>query len=130
MSIPKGSVVVVVENDDGMRRALERMLEVSGFATETFESAEALLAAGAASRARCLVLDIQLSGMSGFDLHRRLQDAGAPPPVIFITGHDNAAVRAQAEALGAIAYLPKPFPPEVLVDAVSRGGGWRPGGVA
>jgi FixJ family two-component response regulator len=106
------------------------MLEISGFVTETFGSAEALLAVDGASRARCLVLDIQLPGMSGFDLHRRLHAAGATPPVIFITGYDSTAARDQAEALGAFAYLPKPFAVEMLVDAVSRAGDSPPAGVA
>jgi FixJ family two-component response regulator len=130
VSNPRESVVVVVENDDGMRRALQRMLEISGFATATFGSAEALLAVDGASGARCLVLDIQLPGMSGFDLHRHLYAGGVPPPVIFITGYDSAAARDQAEALGAVAYLPKPFAVEMLVDAVSRAGGSPPAGVA
>jgi FixJ family two-component response regulator len=116
-------VVVVVENDDGMRLALQRMLEISGFVTEVFDSAEALLAADGASGAQCLVLDIHLPGMSGFDLQRRLAAAGTSPPVIFITGYDNTAARDQAKALGAVAYLPKPFAVESLIDAIGRAGG-------
>ena len=118
--------MIVVENDDGMRRALQRMLEISGFATETFESAEALLAVDAATRARCLVLDIQLPGISGFELHRRLHAAEVSPPVVYITGYDSAAARDQSVALGAVAYLPKPFAVELLVDAVSRASGMPP----
>lgn len=103
-----------------MRKALQRMLAISGFTTETFSSAEALLAVDATGRLRCLVLDLQLPGMSGFDLYRQLAAAEPPPPVIFITAYDNAAVRDQATEFGAIAYLPKPFAPESLIDALKR----------
>src|SRR5262245_7087877 len=114
------SVVAVVENDDGLRQALQRMLELSGFATETFASAEAFLAVDGAARARCLVLDVQLPGMSGFDLHRCLEVHRRSRPVIFITASDNAATRAQAATSGAVAYLPTPFAVESLIDAVGR----------
>lgn len=127
MSQSSGSVVALVENDEGLRQALQRMLEISGFTTETFDSAEALLAVDGAVRARCLVLDVQLPGMSGFDLHRCLEVHGRSRPVIFITAFDSAATRARAAASGAVAYLPKPFPVEALVDAVSRTGGSPPG---
>ena len=120
MSQSRMNVVVLVEDDYGMRQSLQCMLEVSGFITQTFCSAEALLAAEIADHARCLVLDVQLPGMSGFELQRRLRASGHVRPVIFITAHDTNAAREQAEALGAIAYLPKPFAAEALLDAVGR----------
>jgi FixJ family two-component response regulator len=116
----KGSIVVV-DDDDGMRLAFERVLNAAGFRAVTFASAEILLQCNAADRAACLVLDIHLPGLSGFELRRELVRTGAKqPPVIFITGHDDPGARDQAEALGAAAYLPKPFAGRTLVEAVVR----------
>lgn len=113
--------IVVVEDDDGVRRAFERVLKAAGFRAVTFASAETLLQCDAADRAACLVLDVQLPGLSGFELRRELVRTNCgQPPVIFITGHDDPSAREQAEALGAAAYLPKPFAGHALVAAVAR----------
>jgi DNA-binding response OmpR family regulator len=110
--------VVLVEDDDGLRSALVRILGLAGFRVESYSSAEDALAAGAAARAACIVCDVYLPRESGFTLCRRLSQGGARPPVIFITAHDLPAVRAEAEALGAAHYLIKPFPGRALVAAV------------
>jgi len=110
--------IVLVEDDDGLRSALSRILELAGFRVESFASAEAAIAAGASSRAACVVCDVYLPRESGFALCRRLSRAGARPPVIFITAHDLPAVRAEAEALGAADLLIKPFAGRRLVEAV------------
>ena len=85
-----------------------------------FASAEALLETDAASTAGCLVLDIQLPALSGLELERHLVRAGIETPVIFITAHDDRRLRDQAEALGAVAYLTKPFAGAELIGAVRR----------
>ncbi len=113
--------IVVVEDDDGMRRAFERVLSAAGFHAVTFASAETLLHCHAADGAACMVLDIDLPGLSGFELRRELvRTSSGHPPVIFITGHDDRSAREQAAALGAAAFLPKPFAGRVLVEAVTR----------
>jgi FixJ family two-component response regulator len=112
--------VVVVEDDPSMSQAIERLLRAGGFAAATFASAEAALVAGVAAESDCLILDVHLPGMSGFDLYRRLAAAGVELPTIFITAHDEPAIRAEAERLGASSYLPKPFSGRTLLDAVSR----------
>jgi FixJ family two-component response regulator len=113
--------IVVVEDDDSSRQAYQRVLSAAGFRTKAFASAENLLESGAALSAACLVLDIHLPGLSGFELRRNLACAcGAPLPVIFMTGHDEVAAREQAASLGATAYLAKPFAGRTLVEAVSR----------
>ncbi|MGB8434819.1 MAG: response regulator, partial [Burkholderiales bacterium] len=105
-----GVKVMIVEDDDSSRQAFERMLNAAGFRVESFATAEMLLESEAAASAACLVLDIHLPGMSGFELRRELgRTGGKQPAVIFITAHDDPAARAQAEALGAAAFLPKPF---------------------
>jgi FixJ family two-component response regulator len=102
-----------------MSQAIERFLRAGGFAALTFASAEAALEAGVAAESDCLVLDVSLPGMSGFDLYRRLALAGEQSPAIFITAHDQQAIREEAEGMGAVSYIPKPFSGRTLLDAVT-----------
>ena len=115
--------VVLVEDDGGMRRAVTRMLTGAGYAVQAFESAEALLdlLAGAAlwDGSGCLVCDVRLPGVSGFELHRRIAEQGPTPPWIFITAHDDPMVREQA-ARATAAYLLKPFEGRALLALVGR----------
>ena len=112
--------VIVVEDDPSMSQAIERMLAMAGYRTTAFPTAEAMLACDAARGADCLVIDVQLPGASGFELRRRLTQAGTTSPVIFITGHDTPAVRDEADQLGASAFLAKPFSGRDLTRAVGR----------
>ena len=96
-----------------MRRSTSALLEASGFGTETFDSAEAFL--NASSKACCLVVDINLVKMTGIELALRLAQRGSIYPIIFMTGHDNDIVRRQAEDVGAVAFLNKPFPARMLI---------------
>jgi FixJ family two-component response regulator len=112
--------VLVVEDDASMSRAIERLLRAAGFLAITFPSAEAFLDSDKAPIAACLVLDISLPGISGFDLCRRLINSNVRSPVIFITARDRASSRERAKEAGAVAYLPKPFAGRDLVEAVMR----------
>src|SRR5262245_31921072 len=100
--------IIVVDDDVAMSRALGRLLGLAGFRTATFLSAEELLQEGGAQEASCLVLDVNLPGLSGFELHRRLVQSGMRQPVIFITAHDDPEWRTRAASAGASAYLTKP----------------------
>ena len=113
-------VVVVVEDDPGMREALEKVLRAGHVKAAMYSSAEALLEAGAAAGAGCLVLDIRLPGISGLELYRQLSSRGPTPPVIFMTAYDDKANRKEAEQLGASAYFLKPFRGKELVLAINR----------
>jgi FixJ family two-component response regulator len=109
-------LVVVVEDDGGMRHALRRWLLASGYRAQTFASAEELLAADGARAADCLVLDVRLSGASGTELYARL---GADrPPAVFITALDGPKVRGDVARLGGGAVLSKPFLGHELMDAI------------
>ena len=112
--------VLVVEDDASMSEAIERLLHAAGFQAVTFPSAEALLHAGAPAAAGCLVADIRLPGLSGFDLYWRLAESGRKLPVIFITARDSPSTRRQADETSAVAYLLKPFSGRQLINAVSR----------
>jgi len=111
--------IVIVEDDDGMRQAIGRLLKAAGYTTAAFESAEVMLRTCAAEAA-CLVLDVRLPGISGFDLQKRIADAGANLPVIFITAHDDPLTRKAAARAGAVACLRKPFARKELLEAIAR----------
>src|SRR5687767_260697 len=113
-------LVSVVDDDPSLLRAVGRLLRATGFTVETFASAEEFLDTKQSVRPRCLVLDVRLSGMSGFELHEHLLAAGTSPPVIFVTAHDDAATRERARRSGALQYLRKPFDDAALIDAIHR----------
>ena len=102
-----------------MRRSIERLLHASGFKTTSFASAEAFLDARVEG-ALALVLDIQLPGMSGIELRRRLLASGSPLPVIFITALDDTTMRAEALATGCVDFLQKPFEAARLMHALEK----------
>jgi len=112
--------VLVVEDDDGLREAIEVLLDAAGIKTACYASAEALLAAHAFADALCIISDIKLPEMSGFELLAELRARGNSPPVIVITAHDAPGVRADAARYGAAAYLAKPFLGTALLAAISN----------
>ena len=111
--------VAVVDDDNSFARSLERLFRASGFRVDTYPSAEAFLAPTPRPQPDCLVLDIQLGGMSGLDLLRFLREVGDLAPVIFVTAHDAAGVRREAEQGGCAAYLLKPVRGKALLEAVN-----------
>jgi FixJ family two-component response regulator len=119
--------VAVVEDDPSFRRALSRSLMLRGFRSEVFASAEEFLQHPASRNADCLVLDIHLGGMSGFELQGELARRPSSPPVIFITAFDEPATRERALEAGAAGYLQKPFDEESLLEAIGRAGFAPPG---
>jgi FixJ family two-component response regulator len=116
-------LVAVVEDDPDMRKGLQRLLNVHGFDTEVFTSAEAFLAGEAKTQAMCLVLDIHLGGMSGIELRRRLFASDCKLPIIFITAVDDEAIEREAMETGCVAYLRKPFPANLLIGAIDKAAG-------
>ena len=116
----KPTVVIVVDDNAGFLKSVARLLAVHGFATTTFSSAEALLDSDAARTAACLLLDIHLGGISGIELKRRLAASGSTCPVIFMTAIDDDFTRQEAMNAGCVAYLKKPFDPQMLLDAIAK----------
>ena len=102
--------VAVVDDDESLCRSFSRLLRTAGFQPVTYASAEALLEDAKRPRFDCLVLDIQLEGMSGVELSRRLAAVKDTTPVIFITAHDEPEVRSQALATGCAGYFRKNDP--------------------
>ena len=116
----KRKAIAVIDNDPGIRQALERMLKIAGFPVHTFASAEDFLGCIASCDAGCAVVDLQLGRMSGFELVCHPHVVAAKLPVIFISGTADETARATAKALGCVEYLRKPFMPVELLDAVFR----------
>ena len=115
-----GQQVVIVEDDASMRQALGRLLRIAGYMPLAYESAEAFIEDRGAARATCLRLDVQLPGITGFDLRDRLVRDGLAAPIIFITAHDEPKARQRATEGAAVAFLTKPFDGRDLIDAVMR----------
>lgn len=112
-------LVVVVDDDESVSRAIKRLLRSIGVEADAFSSGESFLEALSSNRTyhpACLILDVQMPGLNGLDVQRRL--AGTSLPIIFITAHDDAGIREEALSAGALAYLRKPFDDETFVRTV------------
>ena len=116
---PPGGNVLVVEDDNSLRTAIERLLQTAGMTCRTYTSAEELLMDGTTDDAACVVCDLKLPAMSGLDLLATLRSRGAAIPLILITAHDSPALREQAVREGAQGYLAKPFRGTALLAAVA-----------
>ena len=109
-------LVAIVEDD----ASLCRSLRAAGIQSAEYPSAEAFLADGMKHRFDCLIVDIQLGGMSGIELSQHLAASGSAPPVIFITAHDEPAMRDQALRCGCAAYLKKTDSGQTVLSAIRR----------
>ena len=112
------SVISVVDDDEFGRKAICRLLVALGFHVESWATAEDYLKSHSMWRTSCLVLDVQLSGMSGLELQRELLRSGTPIPIIFITGHGDNPMSVRAMKEGAVEFLTKPFRDQDLLDAI------------
>ena len=120
MGSKEGRRVILVDDDASMSSALARVLRLAGYVPAIFSSAEAVLGSEDARHADCLVFDVHLPGLSGFELYEKLRCEGPLPPVIFITAYDEPESRALADAASAAAYLAKPFSGNDLMSAIAR----------
>jgi len=114
-------VVFVVDDDATIRIYLRELLSVAGHSIETYESAEAFLAAYDGKAPGCLVLDIFMPGMSGLEMQREMRRRGDSPPVIFLTSADEVSMAVQAMREGAIDFVQKPVDPAKLLELVDKG---------
>ncbi|WP_340313607.1 response regulator transcription factor [Rhizorhabdus argentea] len=109
----------IVDDDESIRESLPDLLRSFGFEVAAFSSAEEFLASGAPDRTGCLLLDVAMPGMSGPALQLELVRRKMPIPIVFITSLSDEAVRSSVLALGAVAYLLKPFSEIALLEAVN-----------
>ena len=110
--------VYVVDDDESVRASLKLLMEACGYPVVTFKSAEDFLCSSFSGSQGCLILDIHLPGMSGFDLQKHLVKSRSLIPVVFITGRDRSRMEDEAMRVGGIAYLRKPFEEQCLLDAI------------
>jgi FixJ family two-component response regulator len=111
-------VIAVVDDDPSVRRGLERLIRSVGWKAETFASAQEFLVQPRAEAPSCLVLDLQLPGLSGLDLQKQMAEVGLEIPIVFLTGHGNIPTSVQAIKAGAVEFLTKPLDEQKLVDAI------------
>jgi FixJ family two-component response regulator len=117
------NVIAIVDDDPGMRDALELLLSSLGYRTELFASAEEFTSASMTSNPTCLLIDIQLGGISGLEFARKLFLAGRAVPTVFMTGAYDESIQRQALELGCVAFLHKPFPNDQLIESIARATG-------
>jgi len=113
-------LIAVVDDDEAFRKAALNLLRASGFAAEGFSSAEAFLDSPRVNETGCLLLDLQMHGMSGLEMQSHLARENRRIPIIFITARGCAESRNEAMRAGAADFLPKPFSEEALLRAIHK----------
>jgi FixJ family two-component response regulator len=117
----KPPIVIVVDDDLSFRNMLSRLVSTIGLKTIQYASAEDFLAAAPPDGPACLVLDVQMPGLSGLDLQRRLTQDGHLLPIIFTTGHGDIPMTVEAMKAGAVGFFSKPFRNQEMIDAIKEG---------
>jgi len=112
--------VFVIDDDAGVREAIQGLLKSVGLRSVCFETAREFLTSNRTDQPSCLVLDVRLPGMNGLDFQKELVDAGVHIPIIFITGHGDIPMTVKAMKSGAVEFLTKPFRDQDLLDAIHQ----------
>ena len=113
-------VVSVVDDDESVRIALKSLLRSLGYVVYTFASAEDYLRSPRTDDTSCLITDVQMPGMKGFELQRHVMSQGRHTPMIFITAFPEEAIRTRSLEAGAICFLSKPFDEQTLIECLNR----------
>ena len=113
-----GIPVAIIDDDASVSRSLSRLLRLAGFEATAFASAEEFLADGKRGRFRCLLLDVQLHGMSGLEMQRAWNALPGHAPLIFITAYDEPAARAEALQAGCAGFFSKTENGTRILDAI------------
>ena len=111
-------VVHVIDDDEAMRDSLGFLLDIEGFTTRLYPSAEAFLEGIAELQGGCILTDVRMPGMSGLDLVRKVRELGVTAPVVVMTGHGDVPLAVEAMKAGARDFIEKPFSDEVLLRAL------------
>jgi FixJ family two-component response regulator len=120
MTSPDRVTVFIVDDDDRMRAATQRLLKTVGLHSESFATPQEFLRHKLPDVASCVVLDVRLPGMSGLDVQRKLIETGVQIPIIFITSHGDIPMTVKAMKSGAVEFLTKPFRDQDLIDAIQE----------
>src|SRR5262249_36878693 len=117
---PANSLVFLIDDDVSVRRGVSRLLRSAGYKSEAFGSASDFLARDQHSGPACLIVDVRMPGLNGMDLQSVLIQRRREEQLVFITGHGNISMCAQAMKAGAVDFLPKPFRTNELLECVER----------
>jgi two-component system response regulator FixJ len=112
-------MIFIIDDDRSMQRAFLLLLQAAGFDARAFSSAQEFLTYSPVSDDDCIILDLRMPGMNGFDLMEKLISKGIHTPVICVTAFDDAKSREQARELRASAYFTKPVDDQALIDAIN-----------
>jgi FixJ family two-component response regulator len=113
-------IVIIVDDDSSMRTMIARLLDSVGLKSISYSAPEEFLRTSPPDDPACVVLDVQMPGLSGLDLQRELSKAKRQLPIVFMTGHGDIPMTVQAMKEGAVAFLTKPFRNQDLIDAVRQ----------
>ncbi len=120
MTAAGAATVFIIDDDAGMRAAIQGLLKSVGLRSESFGKPQDFLRSGRPDGPSCLVLDVRLPGINGLEFQQELAHAGVLIPIIFITGHGDIPMTVKAMKSGAVEFLTKPFRDEELLDAVHQ----------
>ena len=120
MALPDIPKVFIIDDDAGVRAAIQGLLKSEGLQSEGFESAEEFLKTKGPDGPSCLILDVSLPGINGLEFQQQLRDAGLQVPIIFITGHGDIPMSVKAMKSGALEFLTKPFRDDTLLEAIRQ----------
>lgn len=126
--MPTTAVIAIVDDDHSVREALTSFVRSLGYGAVAFKCAEDFLRSKRRGRVSCLIADVQMPGMSGFELHLRLVTSGTPLPTILVTAYPDERARERALQSGVICYLAKPFSDDELLAGIRSGLGPGPQG--
>ncbi len=119
MTIPT-AMVFVIDDDESVRKSLERILDAAHYSVELFKSASEFLSHPAHPGPSCVIVDVQMPGLTGIELQKAFIQRGREEQLVFITGHGNIPMCAEAMKAGAVDFLPKPFKRKELLESVER----------
>ncbi len=114
------AIVFVIDDDQSMRKSLERLLDAACYKVELFKSASEFLWRSAHAGPSCVIVDVRMPELNGIDFQKALIEVGREEQLVFITGHGDVPMCAKAMKAGAVDFLPKPFKPRQLLESVER----------
>lgn len=114
------AMVFVIDDDQSVRKSLKRLLDAANYETEVFESASEFLSRSAHPGPSCVIVDVQMPGLNGIDFQKALIEHGREEQIVFITGHGDIPMCAEAMKAGAVDFLPKPFKHKELLESIER----------